>query len=85
MDNTTKLITKRSGEKVAFDSSKLRRSLERTGAGKQDIQNIINQVNKQLIDGMSTHQVYKMAYAILRRKSKKVAGKYRLKKIYCPM
>lgn len=80
MDNTTKLITKRSGEKVAFDSNKLKSSLERSGAGGQDIQDIIDQVTSQLIDGMSTHHVYKMAYAILRRKSKKVAGKYRLKK-----
>lgn len=75
-----KLITKRSGEKVAFDSNKLKRSLERSGAGKEDILDIIKQVNSQLIDGMSTHHVYKMAYAMLRRKSKKVAGKYRLKK-----
>lgn len=80
MENKVKLITKRSGEKVPFDSQKLKRSLERSGASEQDISTIVNQVNNQLIDGMSTHHVYKMAYSILRRKSKKVAGKYRLKK-----
>ncbi|MCD4729758.1 MAG: restriction endonuclease [Bacteroidales bacterium] len=75
-----KLITKRSGELVPFDNQKLKRSLERTGAGEKDIQEIIKQVNIRLIDGMSTHKVYQMAYSILRRKSQHVAGKYRLKK-----
>ncbi len=80
MNTETKLVTKRSGEKVPFDQQKLKRSLERTGVGEQDIQDIINQVNKQLVDGLSTHKVYQMAYSILRRKSHQVAGKYRLKK-----
>jgi len=80
METTPKLITKRSGEKVPFDKQKLQRSLERSGASEQDIQEIVKQVNSQLIDGMSTHKVYQMAYSILRRKSNEVAGKYRLKK-----
>ena len=80
MDTAIKLVTKRSGEKVPFDKQKLKRSLERSGAGEQDILAIIKQVNSQLVDGMSTHHVYKMAYSILRRKSHLVAGKYRFKK-----
>ncbi len=48
MDTTTKFITKRSGEKVPFDNKKLKRSLERTGAGEQDIQEIIKQVNSPI-------------------------------------
>ena len=80
MNKEAKFITKRSGELVPFDNEKLKRSLERTGAGEQDIQEIIQQVNIRLIDGMSTHKVYQMAYSILRRKSHHVAGKYRLKK-----
>ncbi|MEZ5196746.1 MAG: restriction endonuclease [Bacteroidales bacterium] len=80
MSNEIKQITKRSGEKVPFDQQKLKRSLERTGAGEQEIQKIIQLVNSRLVDGMSTHKVYQMAYSILRKKSHKVAGKYRLKK-----
>ena len=80
MEATPKLITKRTGEKVPFDKQKLKRSLERSGASEEDISTIINQVNSRLVDGMSTHKVYQMAYAILRKKSNKVAGKYRLKK-----
>lgn len=80
MNTETKLVTKRSGDKVPFDQQKLRRSLERTGVGEEDILDIISQVSDQLIDGMSTHKVYQMAYAILRKNSQQVAGKYRLKK-----
>jgi len=80
MDISAKLITKKSGEKVPFDQEKLKRSLERSGAGEKDIQAIIRQVNDRLVDGMSTHKVYQMAYSILRKGSSKVAGKYRLKK-----
>lgn len=80
METIPKLITKRTGEKVPFDQQKLKRSLERSGASEEDIATIINQVNSRLVDGMSTHKVYQMAYAILRKKSNKVAGKYRLKK-----
>lgn len=80
MDKEIKLITKRSGEKVPFYSEKLKLSLERSGAGEKDIQEIIRQVNDRMADGMSTHKVYRMAYSILRKGSSKVAGKYRLKK-----
>lgn len=73
-------ITKKSGEKVPFDDQKLKRSLERAGAGEKDIQEIIEKVTNKLTEGMSTHKVYQMAYAILRKKSRQVAGKYRLKK-----
>ena len=79
MDTKIKLVTKRSGLKVPFDKKKLKRSLERTGAGEKDIEEIIRQVNNHLVDGMSTHKVYQMAHSILRRKSQYVAGKYSLK------
>ena len=80
MSNEVKQITKRSGEKVPFDEQKLKRSLERAGAGEQVIQQITQIVKSKLVDGMSTHKVYQMAYGILRKKSQQVAGKYRLKK-----
>lgn len=80
MENKVKRITKKSGDLVPFDQQKLKRSLERTGAGEQEIQKIIQQVTRKLVDGMSTHKVYQMAYSILRKNSHRVAGKYRLKK-----
>ncbi len=80
MNNSGILITKRSGEKVPFDTEKLRSSLERTGAGDHAINDIIEYVSRNLVDGMSTRKVYHMAYEMLRKRSRHVAGKYRLKK-----
>lgn len=73
-------ITKRNGDKVPFNVQKLIDSLDRSGASEEVIEKVINEVGKNLADGMSTHKVYRMAYAILRRKSNRVAGAYRLKK-----
>lgn len=80
MSNEGIQITKKSGEKAPFDEEKLKRSLERAGAGEDAIQEIVKDVTSKLTDGMSTHKVYQMAYAILRKQSHQVAGKYRLKK-----
>lgn len=80
MENNTIHITKRNGEKVAFDVQKLINSLDRSGVAEEEIERIINEVGQNLVDGMSTHKVYQMAYSILRKKSYRAAGKYRLKK-----
>jgi hypothetical protein len=73
-------ITKRNGEKVPFNVQKLIDSLDRTGAAEEDIEQVIKEVGRKLVEGMSTRKVYQMAYSILRKKSQRAAGKYRLKK-----
>jgi hypothetical protein len=73
-------ITKRNGEKVPFNVQKLIDSLDRTGAAEEDIERVIKEVGQKLVEGMSTRKVYQMAYSILRKKSQRAAGKYRLKK-----
>ncbi len=73
-------IKKKSGEKVFFDPDKLRQSLERSGASQPDIETILKQVEEKIYDGISTHKLYQMAYAILRKISNHAAGRYRLKK-----
>jgi hypothetical protein len=73
-------IVKKSGERVVFDSSKLKQSLERSGAGTEEIEYIIGQVREKIVDGMSTRKLYHIAYSLLRKRSNKVAGRYRLKK-----
>ncbi len=75
-----KSVTKRNGEITAFDESKLKSSLRRVGATEEEIERIANYIHNQFVDGMSTHALYKMAYAHLRSQSSKTAGRYRLKK-----
>jgi len=77
-DNIT--ITKRSGEKVLFDTNKLRASFERSGAGTEYIEEVIEEVKRKLTDGISTRKLYQLAYSLLRKKSNRAAGRYRLKK-----
>lgn len=73
-------VTKQNGEKAPFSVQKLIDSLERAGASEEIIEAIVHEVGNNLVDGMSTHKVYRMAYTLLRKLSKKAAGKYRLKK-----
>ncbi len=82
MQNTEQpiLITKRNGEQVPFDVQKLIHSLDRSGASEADMELVIREVGRNLVDGMSTRKVYQLAYSILRKKSKQAAGKYKLKK-----
>jgi Holliday junction resolvase-like predicted endonuclease len=77
-DNIT--ITKRSGEKVLFDTNKLRASFERSGAGTDYIEEVIAEVKQKMTEGISTQKLYQLAYSILRKKSNHAAGRYRLKK-----
>jgi len=74
------LITKKSGERVPFEERKLINSLKRSGASDEDIEKVLVALDGQLVNGMSTHKIYQKAYDLLKIKSRKVAGRYRLKK-----
>lgn len=73
-------IKKNSGELVPFDFQKLRTALHRAGAKNSELAKIEDEVFYQLYDGISTKRIYQIAYDILKRESKNVAGRYRLKK-----
>lgn len=73
-------ITKRSGEVVDFDPEKLRQSLIQSGASQTAADKVTDIICNNIVDGMSTHKVYKHAYQLLRKQSGKIAGRYRLKK-----
>ncbi|WP_242093569.1 restriction endonuclease [Aestuariivivens sediminicola] len=73
-------ITKSSGEKVKFSLAKLRASLNRTGADSHTVNRIIDKVNDELYDGISTKEIYNRAFALLKKKKGILASKYKLKK-----
>lgn len=73
-------ITKSSGERVKFSLNKLRRSLEKTGADKATINQIIDKVRDELYQGISTREIYNRAFALLKKKESYFASKYKLKK-----
>jgi len=73
-------ILKNSGDLVAFDFSKLKNALIRSGAQAHEIDSIVNEIYRKLYDGITTKKIYQIAYSVLRKRSHNVAGRYRLKK-----
>lgn len=73
-------IIKSSGEKVKFSLDKLRTSLNRTGAEKQIVDQILDKVRDELYQGISTKEIYNRAFSLLKKKKSYLASKYKLKK-----
>lgn len=73
-------IRKRSGEIEAFNLDKLKNSLRRASVNEQLILKIAAEVEANIKDGMTTKQLYKMAYGMLKGTSRVHASKYKLKK-----
>ena len=76
----TILVKKYSGELVPFEIDKLRNSLFKSGASPELINKITNEVAANLTEGTSTKTIYKKVFAILRKSSYALAGRYKLKK-----
>lgn len=74
------LILKSSGEKSKFSEQKLRRSLEKSGASEDQIHYILGEIETNLFEGMSTKQIYKLAFSLLKNDSRHLAARYHLKK-----
>jgi len=74
------LIKKYSGEYEAFDINKLINSLRRSKADEDLVQSIVLKVQDELEEGMTTKKIYRMAFKMLRSKSRVSASKYKLKK-----
>ena len=79
MSNTINIV-KHSGDSVPFDVEKLINSLRRAKANEALIQQIVEQVESQLYDGITTKKIYQMAFKMLKGKSRVSASKYKLKK-----
>ena len=74
-----KLITKASGEKVPFSSKQLTHSLNRSGANEETVNNAIIQIESNLYDRITTQEIFRLAFAHLRKLSKHSASRYKLK------
>lgn len=72
-------IVKHSGDIVDFNPMKLRQSLLKSGASQQIVESILQNIKTQLYEGISTKQIYKMAFSLLKRASHSHAARYNLK------
>lgn len=73
-------IIKANGELVPFESQKLMHSLQKAGASPQLSKEITDVVSNDLYEEMTTKEIYKQAFTLLKKKSKPSAARYKLKK-----
>lgn len=72
-------ITKHSGHKVPFDKYKLKLSLEKSGASIDLIEESLDKIEKQMYDGITTKEIYKLAFSILKKASNAHAARYNIR------
>ncbi len=72
-------VQKASGDTALFDEVKLRRSLHRSGADDNLINQVLQEIQGQVYENIPTKALYKMAYKMLRRLNKPIAARYSLK------
>jgi len=72
-------ITKASGQRSHYDRDKLIQSLRRSGASDTSIEAVVNAVEAGLVDGMSTHKIYRRAFQMLKKVNVVAASQYKLK------
>lgn len=73
-------IIKADGTREEFNPSKLRSSLRRAGAGKTEIENIVQDIERTLTPGAKTQTIYRKAFELLQASAEPVAAKYSLRR-----
>jgi hypothetical protein len=73
-------ITKSNGTKELFEEEKLENSLRRVGVKPEAIEEIVEEVEKTMKDGTTTHEIYSKAFALIRRHSAPLAAKYSIRR-----
>jgi hypothetical protein len=77
---TQPFIEKASGELVAFDPEKLRNSLLKSGTLPPLADEILSEIQNHISAGMSTSEIYRQAFNMLRQRKSATAARYSLKK-----
>ena len=72
-------IVKHSGAIVVFSPDKLRSSLTKSGANASVVDDIMKKIQNEIYEGISTKKIYKMAFALLKKKANSHAARYNLR------
>jgi hypothetical protein len=73
-------VTKADGSREPFHTDKLRRSLKRAGATEEEISDIVRQTESVLHDGISTQEIYRLAFEMLRQSETPIRARYSLRR-----
>ncbi|MFN8355755.1 MAG: ATP cone domain-containing protein [Spirosomataceae bacterium] len=74
------IVTKASGEQMPFVTDKLKQSLRRAGVSDAILNTIVEKVQGRLYDGITTKEIYRIAFNLLKNDTSSSAAKYKLKK-----
>lgn len=72
-------IIKHSGNIVEYNPIKLKQSLLKSGASPITVSAILKTIEKEIYEGISTKQIYKMAFGLLKKECHSHAARYNLK------
>ena len=72
-------IVKHSGAIVDFNRSKLKQSLLKSGASPAIVDDVLQLIEKEVYEGISTKRIYKMAFGLLKKNSNSHAARYNLR------
>ena len=73
------LVTKADGTQELFKVNKLRNSLRRAGATKQEVAAIVTEVDTSLYSGIKTQEIYRHAFELLRQSEEHAASRYSMR------
>jgi len=74
------MIVKADGEKEPFDPTKLQTSLARAGAPHGVVKKIVSEIEGTLEDGMTTSEIYRHAFKLLKKERRGAAGRYSVRR-----
>lgn len=72
-------IVKHSGSIVDFNRDKLKSSLLKSGASVKVVEDVLQEIDKQIFEGISTQKIYKLAFGLLKKSSSSHAARYNLR------
>lgn len=72
-------VVKFSGAIVEFEPEKLKNSLLKSGASLLAVDRILVSIQSQIYNGITTKQIYKMAFGLLKKESNSHAAQYNLR------
>ncbi len=80
MNDSSVFVRKSSGELEQFSFRKLKKSLQKSGASDEMINSIIKTISPYLYDEITSKEIYKKAFHLLKKSSRICASKYSLKR-----
>lgn len=73
-------VVESSGDRELFDARKLASSLHKAGATDEQANRIVSHIEGEIIDGISSNDIYRHAFDLLRAEAVHVAARYSMKR-----